>query len=259
MPFGAVVSGVAVIQSGVVIVIVSTVTDGIGVGNIVAGSLAGNGAITPGIIQILCLQGAVGVVDSHHIALEVPLEVAEVACAAGDQLHTNDAAFVIQEHDALVGSALAVERLGAAFSNQTARVIVVVVLGVGSDLTSLYWVKTRSAFRVAVVLGYPLAKGIVLITVAAGAIGKVTGSKSGQLALAPDNKFVVISSGTTHRVIGNGGAAEAGQFIIGVTEGGSHRCVAGCGAQGKGVCLDGGQVTNIIILVNEGFCKTLMG
>ena len=91
-PLGGVVSGVAVIQAGIIIVVVATVTDGVGVGNIVAGSLAGNGAITPGIIQILCLQGAVGVVDSHHIALEVSLEVVEVAYTAGGQLHTNDAA-----------------------------------------------------------------------------------------------------------------------------------------------------------------------
>ena len=54
-PLGAVVSGVTEVQAGVVIVVVATVTDGVGVCHLVAGGLAGNGAVTPGIIQILCL------------------------------------------------------------------------------------------------------------------------------------------------------------------------------------------------------------
>jgi hypothetical protein len=60
-PFGAVVSGVAVVQASVIIVIVATVPDGVGVSNIIAGGFAGNGAVAPGIVQILSLQRAVGV------------------------------------------------------------------------------------------------------------------------------------------------------------------------------------------------------
>ena len=60
-PLGGVIPGVAVVQASIVIVVVTTVTDGIGVGNIIAGGLAGNGTVAPGIVQILCLQSAVGV------------------------------------------------------------------------------------------------------------------------------------------------------------------------------------------------------
>ena len=55
-PLGAVISGVAVVQAGIVIVVITTVTDGVGVGNIVAGSLAGDGAVAPGVVQILGLS-----------------------------------------------------------------------------------------------------------------------------------------------------------------------------------------------------------
>ena len=60
-PLRRIIPGIAVIQAGVVIVIVATVSDRIGVGHIVAGSLAGNGAVAPGVVQILSLQRAVGV------------------------------------------------------------------------------------------------------------------------------------------------------------------------------------------------------
>lgn len=61
VPFGRVVSGVAVVEASVVIVVVATVTDGVGVGNIVAGNLARDGAIALGIVQILGFHGVVGV------------------------------------------------------------------------------------------------------------------------------------------------------------------------------------------------------
>ena len=60
-PLGAVASGVTEVQAGVVIVVVTTVTDGVGVGHIVAGGLAGDSAVAPGVVQILGLQRAVGV------------------------------------------------------------------------------------------------------------------------------------------------------------------------------------------------------
>ena len=84
-PLGAVVSGVAVVQAGVVIVVIATVTDGVGVCHIVAGGLAGIGAVAPGVVQILGLQRAVGIVDSNHIALQIPLEV--VCVVGASHLH----------------------------------------------------------------------------------------------------------------------------------------------------------------------------
>lgn len=60
-PFGGVISGVAVIQAGVIIVVVATVADGVSIGNGGIGSLGRNRAVAPGIIQIL----------GHHIAVGV--------------------------------------------------------------------------------------------------------------------------------------------------------------------------------------------
>ena len=114
-PFGAVVSGVAVIQAGVVIVVVTTVTDGVGVGNVVISGFAGDGAITPGIVQILGLQSAVFVVDCNHIALQIPLEIVGAGDTAHGMDHTNDGAFVIQEDDVLVGSTFAVNGFADVF------------------------------------------------------------------------------------------------------------------------------------------------
>ena len=90
-PFGGIIPGVAVIQAGVAVVVVTAVTDGVGVGNIVAGGLAGDSAVAPGVVQILGLQRAVGVVNGNHITLQVPLEIVEVAYTAGGQLHADDA------------------------------------------------------------------------------------------------------------------------------------------------------------------------
>ena len=91
-PFGGVVPGVAIIQSGIAVVVIATVPDRIGVGNIVAGGLAGDGAVVPGVVQILGLQRAVFVVDGNHIALQVPLKVVGAGHATGGQFHANDAA-----------------------------------------------------------------------------------------------------------------------------------------------------------------------
>ena len=48
-----IVSGVTEVQAGVVIIVVATVTNGVGVGHIVAGSLAGE--VIPAITHILLL------------------------------------------------------------------------------------------------------------------------------------------------------------------------------------------------------------
>ena len=53
-----VIPGVAVVQAGVVIVVIATIANGVSVGNGGIGSLGRNRAVAPGIIQIL----------RHHIA-----------------------------------------------------------------------------------------------------------------------------------------------------------------------------------------------
>ena len=54
-PLGGVIPGITAIQAGVGIVVIATVTNGVGIGDNGIGSLAGNCAITPGIIQIFPL------------------------------------------------------------------------------------------------------------------------------------------------------------------------------------------------------------
>ena len=51
-PLGGVVPGAAVVQAGI-FVVVATVTNGVGVGNIIIGSLRRNSAVAPGITYIL--------------------------------------------------------------------------------------------------------------------------------------------------------------------------------------------------------------
>ena len=60
-PFGGVIPGVAVIQAGIVIVIVTPVADGVGVSDGVVGGLGRNSAVAPGIVQIL----------GYHIAVDL--------------------------------------------------------------------------------------------------------------------------------------------------------------------------------------------
>ena len=89
-PFGAVISGIAVVQAGFGIVVVTTVTDGVGVcyGNV--GSIAGDGAIAPGIVDISGDQSTAGVVNAHHIAQRIPVEVVGTGHAADGMLHTDN-------------------------------------------------------------------------------------------------------------------------------------------------------------------------
>ena len=67
--------GVAVVEAGVVIVIVTTIADGVGVGDGVVGGLGRNGAVAPGIIQILGNQSAGQVINAYHIAQRIAVEI----------------------------------------------------------------------------------------------------------------------------------------------------------------------------------------
>ena len=48
-PFGGIVPGVAVVETGVVIVVITAITDRIGIGYGIVGGFVGNGAITPSV------------------------------------------------------------------------------------------------------------------------------------------------------------------------------------------------------------------
>ena len=82
-------------------------------------------------------------------------------------------------------------------------------------------------------------------------------TEPGQLALAPCGGHAVITGGTAHGVVGNAAAAEAGQLVRTVAKGSGGIAAAG-GALGIVVGLDTGQVANIIIRINKGFCKSLI-
>ena len=226
-PLGAVVSGVAVVQTGVVIVIVATVPDRIGVGHIVTGSFAGNGTVAPDVVQILGLQHAVGIVDGNHIALQVSLEVVEAAYTAGGQLHADDTALVIQEDDILGSGTLAVEGFGNILGNQTACVVIVVISVAGGKLANLHRFQTGRFLGIGVVSGNTLTVTVVGIGIAIHAGGQGALGKPGQSALAPGGSLALVGSRTAHSIVADGCAAEAGQPVIGVTEGGSHKRTSG--------------------------------
>ena len=98
-PFGAVITGVAVVEAGIVIVVIATITNGVGVGNGGIGSLGRNRAVAPGIVDVLRHHIAAGVVNSHHIALQILQEVVRRAVV-------NDAArgilYIIQRDQLIV-------------------------------------------------------------------------------------------------------------------------------------------------------------
>ena len=74
-PLWGVISGVAVIQAGIVIVVITAITNGVGICNGIIGSTCADRTVAPGVIQALDLQNAVGVINCHHVALEVALEI----------------------------------------------------------------------------------------------------------------------------------------------------------------------------------------
>ena len=206
-PFGAVISSVAIVQAGIIVVVVAAVTNGVCASQRIVGGFAGNGAVTPGIIQVLGLQNAVGVVNCHHITLEIPLEIIAGSGGADGVLHADDRALVIEVHDAFAFRAGAVIGLGAAFRDQPAGMIVVEVFVVSSDLARLDRVIAGGARQVGIGLGDPLAQRIVAIVIVAGAGGQSALKQPGHPALAPGSGLALVGSGAAHGVVGDGRAA----------------------------------------------------
>ena len=101
--------------------------------------------------------------------------------------------------------------------------IVVEVFVVSSDLARLNRVIAGGARQVGIGLGDPLTQRIVAIVIVAGAGGQGALKQPGQPALAPGSGLALIGSGAAHGVVGDGGAAKAGQLVAGVAKGGSHR------------------------------------
>ena len=93
-PLRAVISGIAVVQAGFFVVVVTTVTNGVGFCD---RRVAGNSAVTPSVIDILGDQIAIGIVNTNHIAQRIPMEIVGSGHTTGGILHTDDGVAVIQE------------------------------------------------------------------------------------------------------------------------------------------------------------------
>ena len=226
-PFRGVIPGVAIVQAGVVVVVIATVANGIGVCNGVVDGARSNGTVAPGIVQVLGYQGTTGVVDAHYVTHGAAVEIIRAGGAACGVLHTDDHALVIEEHDILADGALTVEGFGDSLCDQTACVVVKKLLAAGGELTAYNRVQAGDAFQIGIGLGNPLAISIIAVGIAFRTVRQRASVQPGQPALAPCGGHAVITGGTAHGVVGNAAAAEAGQLLIGVTEGGSHRCAGG--------------------------------
>ena len=216
-PFGGVIPGVAVVQAGVVIVVIPSVTDGIRVGDGGIGGAGSDGAIAESIVQVSCYHGAVGVDDCLHIAQQVPLEVIAGGHTAGGMLHADDRTFVVQEYDPFGYGAGTLDGFAGFLRNQAARMVVVILLVVSGDITGLC-----RACQIRVGLCYPLAETVVGVGMALGAAGQ-----PGQLTLAPCGGHAVITGGTAHGVVADAVAAEAGQLVRTVAKGSGSIAAAG--------------------------------
>ena len=226
-PFGAVIPGVAVVEAGIVIVVIATVTDGVGIGNGGIGGAGSDGTIAESVVQVSCYHSAVGVDDRLHIAQQVPLEVIADGHTAGGMLHTDDGAFIVQEYDPFGYSAGALDGFVDFLCNQTARVVIVILLVVSGNITGLCRAYPRSACEIGIGLCYPLAEGIVSVGVVRSAAGQGAAGQPGQLALAPGGGHAIVSGRTAHGVVGNAAAAEAGQLVRTVAKGSGGVAAAG--------------------------------
>ncbi len=206
-PFGGVIPGVAVLQAGIVIEVIPAVTDGICVCKGKVGSLAGNGAVAPGIIQVLRHECTGSVENSGHIALQVSLEEVAVCCAVGSIVDANDGILVIQIDDVFHRSRSMIIRFVDCFRNQTACVVVIIFLAVVNDLAGLHRIQTVGAFQEGISLGNPLTETVIAVGVVRGATSQGAAGQPGQLALTPCGGHAVVAGGTAHGVVGNAAAA----------------------------------------------------
>ena len=173
------------------------------------------------------LPQAVGVDDRLHVAQQVALEVIAGGHTAGGVLHADDGAFIVQEYDPFGYSAGAVNGFADFLRNQTARMVVVILLVVSGDITGLCRAYPGSTCQIGIGLGYSLAESVVSVGVVRSAAGQGAAGQPGQLALVPGGGHAVITGGTAHGVVGNGGTTKAGQLVRTVAKGSGGVAAAG--------------------------------
>ena len=91
--------------------------------------------------------------------------------------------------------------------NQTACVVIVILLVVSGDITGLCRAYPGSTCQIGIGLCYPLAESIVSVGVVRSAAGQSTAGQPGQLAFAPCGGHAIVSGRTAHGVVGNAAAA----------------------------------------------------
>jgi len=136
-PLGGVVPGVAVVQTGFFVVVIATVTDRVGLcyGNV--GGFAGNGAVTPGVVDIPGNHNTAGVVNAHHIAQRIPVEVVVSGYVIESKCHADDGIAVVQEYDLLVFKPSFVILFCGVFGDQPTGMVVVEPLVRADQLTGV--------------------------------------------------------------------------------------------------------------------------
>ena len=179
-----------------------TITNGVG---FCYGSITGDGAIAPSIIDILSDQITAGVVNAHHIAQGIPVEIVGCRHTINSMLHTDDGIAVIEEDNPFSPRILTFEILGRGFRNQAAGMVIVELLVGIEQLPHNDGVHAGGAFQIGIGFGHSLT-----VSVIGEAIGLLTGclgafGQPGKLAPSPGSGHAIVTGGTAHGVICDGG------------------------------------------------------
>ena len=200
-PLGAVIPGVAVVQAGIVIVVVATIANRVG---FCYGSIARDGAIAPGIVDILSNLSAAGVVNAHNIAQRIPMEIVGRSHTVNGVLHTDDGVAVIQEDNPLTLCAGALISSCGNFGNQPTGMIVIELLAGIEQLIHIDALQSAGARQIGIGLGHTLAVGIIAEAIGFQTFCPRTLRQSGKFTSGPGGSLAVVSGGTANRIVGNG-------------------------------------------------------
>ena len=134
--------------------------------------------------------------------------------------------------------------------------MVIVELLVGTEqLAHNDGVHAGGACQIGIRLSHSLAVGIIGEVIGLRTGFQRTLRQSGKLSPGPGGGLAIVSGGTAHGIVGDGGAAVFGQLVIDIVVGGSFRR-AGNIPGGVAIRLYAVQAADIIIiLINISFCK----
>jgi len=191
-PLGAVIPGVAVVEAGIIVVVVTPVADGVGVGDGVVGGLTGNSAVAPGIVVVLGNQSTGQVINAYHIAQRIAVEIVVTVQTVHSVLHTDDGIAVINESDLRVFFPGAVAILCDGLRNQPAKMVITEMLAAAGHLAHIDRAWAGHTFQVGIGLGNPLAKAVVDIRIDFRTAGKRTAPQLAQPPLRPGTILALV-------------------------------------------------------------------